>query len=101
MPDRVPVVLEYAGFAAKVTRTPMSGFIKTRSAATRTMIKAYELVGGGDAINYGSFSPYDLCYLFGAKVKVPGFDLPDDVIWQVAETELMTVGDYDRLSQLR
>jgi len=99
-PDRVPVVLEYAGFAANATRTPMSEFIKTRAAATRTMVMAYELVGGGDAINYGSFSPYDLCYLFGAKVKVPGFDLPNDDIWQVAEAELMTIKDYDRILEM-
>jgi len=96
-PDRVPVVLEYAGFAANATQTPMSEFISSRAAATTTMIMAYDLVGGGDAINYGSFAPYDLCYLFGAKVKVPGFDLPDNDIWQVAEAELMTVRDYDRI----
>ena len=99
-PDRVPVVLEYAGFAASATQTPMSEFIRSRAAATRTMIKAYERVGDGDAINYGSFSPYDLCYLFGAKVKVPGFDLPDNDLWQVAEAELMTARDYDRILEM-
>jgi len=99
-PDRVPVILEYAGFAASATQTPMSEFISSRAAATQTMIHAYELVGGGDAINYGSFAPYDLCNLFGAKVKVPGFDLPDNDIWQVAEAELMTAGDYDRILEM-
>jgi hypothetical protein len=73
----VPVVLEYAGFAANATHTHMSEFISSRPSATRTTIQAYALVGGGDAINYGSFSPCDLCYLFGAKVEGPGFDLPD------------------------
>jgi len=53
-PDRVPVALEYAGFAASATQTPMFEFISSRAAATQTMIQAYELVGGGDAINYGS-----------------------------------------------
>ena len=99
-PDRVPVVLEYAGFAASATQTPMSAFIGSRRAATQTMIQAYELVGGGDAINYGSFAPYDLCYIFGAKVKVPGFDLPDDELWQVLETDLMTAGDYDHILEM-
>ena len=96
-PDRVPVVLEYAGFAALVTGTPMAEFVSTPAKATQTMIEAYRKVGGGDAINYGTFSPYGLSYAFGAKVRVPGIDLPPDAEWQVLETELMTRDDYDRI----
>ena len=88
-PDRVPVVLEFAGFAAHVTGTPMAEFIGSPERATRTMIEAYNLVGDGDAVNYGSFHPLNLCYLLGAKVRVPGFGLPDSALWQVLETELM------------
>jgi len=95
--DSVPVVLEYAGFAAHVTGTPMSEFISTPARATQTMIDAYKLVGGADAVNFGSFSPYALSYLFGAKVLVPGHELPSDELWQVHETELMLREDYDRI----
>ena len=28
-PDRVPVVLEYSGFAAHVTKTPMAEFLRS------------------------------------------------------------------------
>ena len=59
------------------------------------MIEAYRRVGDADAINYGSFSPYLLSHSFGAKVRVPGVDLPPDQLWQVVETELMTREDYD------
>jgi hypothetical protein len=59
------------------------------------MIEAYHLIGSADAINYGSFWPYGLCYDFMAKVRVPGVDLPDDSMWQVDETELMKREDYD------
>ena len=52
------------------------------------MIRAFHLVGGADAINYGAYSPYSLCYLWMSKVKVPGVDLPDDAMWQVVEREL-------------
>lgn len=96
-PDRVPVVLEYAGFAASATNTSMARFISTPAKATQTMIDAYKLLGGGDAINYGSFSPYRLSYLFGAKVRVPGVDLPPNELWQVYESELMKREDYDRI----
>ncbi len=95
--DRVPVVLEYAGFAANVTNTPMSEFIKSQKNAIQTMLRAYELIGGGDAINYGSYSPYELCYIFGAKVRVPGVELPENDEPQVVESELMNRDDYDRI----
>jgi hypothetical protein len=68
-PDRTPVVLQYSGFAAYVTGTPMAEYLSTPLKATETMIKAYELAGDGDAINYGSFSPYGLCHLFGSKAR--------------------------------
>ena len=100
LPDRVPVVLEYAGFAALATDTPMAEFVSSPAKATQTMIQAYKLVGDGDAINYGSFSSYGLSYLFGAKVRVPGVDLPSDEIWQVAESEIMTRKDYDRILEI-
>lgn len=96
-PDRVPVVLEFAGFAAYATGVPMVAFIRSPAKATQTMIDAFNLVGDGDAINYGSFSPHGLSYSFGAKVKVPGKDLPDNDLWQVVETEIMTLEDYDRI----
>jgi hypothetical protein len=89
------VVLEYSGFAAVLTGTPMNTFVSLPETATRIMIEAYKRVGAGDAVNYGSFSPYALSYLFGAKVRIPGFDLPADESWQVHESELMLRSDYD------
>lgn len=96
-PDRIPVVLQYSGFAAYVTGTTMAEYLDSPLKATETMIRAYELVGDGDAINYGSFSPYGLCRLFGSKVKVPGIELAENEMWQVLETEIMTLQDYDHI----
>ena len=99
-PDRTPVVLEYSGFAAYVTQTPMAAFLRSPKTNIDTMIKAFQIVGEGDAINYGSFWPYALCYDFMAKVRVPGVDLPDNDLWQVVETELMGREDYNRILDL-
>ena len=96
-PDRVPVILEYAGFAAHATGTAMADFISSPAKATQTMIDAFHRVGEGDAINYGSFSPHGLSYSFGSKVLVPGKDLPRDDLWQVVETPVMTPEDYDTI----
>ncbi|MBW2438831.1 MAG: hypothetical protein JRH12_00030 [Deltaproteobacteria bacterium] len=40
-PDRTPVVLEYAGFAAYVTGTPMAAFLRCPAANPETMIRAF------------------------------------------------------------
>jgi len=99
-PDRVPVVLEYSGFAAQVTGTQMAEFLRFPAVNIETMIRAFEMIGEGDAVNYGSFWPYNLCYDYFSKVGVPGVDLPEDDMWQVVETELMTRDDYDLLLDL-
>jgi hypothetical protein len=96
-PDRVPVVLEYSGFAAYVTGTRMADFLGSPAKNLATMIAAWQMIDGADAINYGSFWPYGLCYDFMSRVAVPGIDLPGDEMWQVVETELMTRDDYKRL----
>ena len=99
-PDRVPVVLEYSGFAAYVTGTPMAQFLRSPLNALETMIEAYHLIGQGDAINYGTFWPYGLCSDYMAKVRVPGVDLAEDEMWQVVESERMQRKDYDRILKL-
>lgn len=99
-PDRVPVVLEYSGFAAYVTGTSMAKFLRSPVNALETMIEAYHLVGAADAINYGTFWPYGLCNDYMAKVRVPGVDLPDNEMWQVIESERMHRKDYDRILQI-
>ena len=98
--DRTPVVLEYSGFAAHVTSTLMAEFLHSPSKNIETMIKAYEIIGDGDAINYGSFWPYALSYDFMAKVRVPGVELPENEMWQVEEYELLEPGDYDRILEM-
>jgi hypothetical protein len=101
-PDRVPVVLEYAGFAARVTHTPYPEFLLNFGRSVEVMMQAYQEVaevGQADAISYGCFSPYGLSYLWLSQVRVPGVDLPDDISYQVVEEELMTPGDYDRILQ--
>lgn len=95
--DRVPVVLEYSGFAAQVTGASMTEFVSGPARATQIMLQARELVGGGDAVNYGSFWPYTLCKVFGAKVRVPGKELGDNELWQVDECEVLTIADYQRI----
>ncbi len=96
-PDRTPVVLEYAAFAARVTKMPMSVFHGDVNNSIKAMIQAFHMVGEADAINYGSFCAYELSYLWMSKVKIPGIELPENDLWQMDETELMKAEDYERI----
>lgn len=98
--DRVPVVLEYASFAARATATPLPEFLLNLNRSVEVMIQAWELATEkhpADAINYGRFSPYNLCLNWMSKVAVPGVDLPAEVSYQVVEKEMLTRDDYDEI----
>ena len=88
------------GLPPCVTDTVMAEFLCSPTKTLDTMIEAFEIVGDGDAINYGSFWPYGLCYDFMAKVRVPGVDLAENEMWQVEEKELLAREDYERIVAL-
>jgi hypothetical protein len=97
-PDRIPVILEYSAFAAKMTKMPLSEFVKDSKGSVKAMIQTFKMIGEADAINYGGVSSIlGLACLWMSKVKVPGVDLPEDELWQVDEAERMEPEDYERI----
>ncbi len=96
-PTRVPVILEYAGFAARAAGVQMAEFVSSYERCTETMISAFNIIGDGDGINYAAPSPYGLAALYLSKVRMPGVELPPDEDWQVHESERMTRFDYDEI----
>jgi len=51
-------------------------------------------------VEYPSYTPANLAFLWMSKVLVPGVDLPDDQHWQVLEQELMRPEDYDAVLEM-
>jgi len=98
--DRVPVVLEYAGFAARAVGVPMNEYVSSCEYSTQVMIRAYQKIGGGDGINYAASGCYSLATLYLSKVRMLGVDLPWDDELQVHESELMKRSDYDRILEM-
>jgi uroporphyrinogen-III decarboxylase len=94
-PDRTPVVLLYALFAARVTGMPFPDFCSSISGSAEAMIETFRRCGDADGTDYIGFYAYDLSRMWMSKVKLPGRELPDNVAYQVSETELMKVEDYD------
>ena len=96
-PDRTPVVLLYALFAAAATGRPFAEFCESIAKSAEIMIEAYELCGDADGMDYLGFPTYGLSFMWMSKVKIPGKELPEDVSYQVAEAELMKEEDYDTI----
>jgi uroporphyrinogen-III decarboxylase len=96
-PDRTPVIILYALFAAKITGQPFNDFCCSIAKSAEAMIKAFEICGDADGMDYVGFPTYGLSFMWLSKIKLPGKDLPDDVSYQVAEAELMKLQDYDTI----
>ena len=96
-PDHTPVILLYTLFSANITGMPFPEFCKSIANSAKAMIAAFEMCGDADGVDYLGFTPHGLSELWLSKVKVPGVQLPDDVVYQVAEAELMKVEDYDAI----
>lgn len=93
--DRVPVVTTCTGFAARYTGTKMSEFCRNPKLAAEIMLRTIQEMGEIDGTLFALFSPYLLSMGMGSKVDIPGVELPEDMPYQIHETELMKESDYD------
>jgi len=96
-PDRVPVVMLYNSFAARVLNMPLSEFVKSSMTAAKAMLEVFDKIGPADGIDFGSYYAKALPLLWLSKVQLPGKELPDNAAWQIHEQELMKPEDYDQI----
>ena len=96
-PDRVPIVYQAEAFSPVYMGVPLSEYASRPDVAVQTTLAAMDRLGGCDALNSvpAGRIGVQLAAMWLTRVQVPGRDLPDDVVWQAAETEDMTVADYD------
>lgn len=92
--DRVPVVL--GGLASFMLHAggSLAPMMTDPMYSTDCQIKTCEEIGLPDGVQHPGFTPYLLSTIWLSKVKFPGIQLPDDELWQVDESGLMTVDDY-------
>ncbi len=92
--DRTPVVILNDMFSPHHMGVKMSDFCADIALANKTMVdSAVQL--GVDGVHHSVHAPNLLSLVWLSKVKIPGIELPDNVLWQVQEQELMKVEDYD------
>lgn len=93
--DKTPLVSGAAAVAATFTKTKISDFISDPVKNVDCNIECAKMMGEVDGIQAATSIPFGLPVIWLSNIKVPGEDIPDDELWQVAEAELMTQEDYD------
>jgi len=96
-PDRTPVVPLMDAFCAKHMGAPMSKFASSLTYSNEVMVESMKALGDLD----GSDSAFVAAPLFPlgfmTRIKMPGKELPEGMLWQLDEKEVMTRDDYDTI----
>jgi hypothetical protein len=96
-PDRVPVVPNGPAWPGRAMGVPISEIATNPAVSSRTIVDAYTGLGDIDGIQSPAYHVCTLSIQWLSRVKRPGVELPANDLWQVAETEIMTVEDYDAI----
>ena len=96
-PDRVPLAPFAMFFTAVYAGITMEEYLFDKDKCERAADKTFEDFGGWDAWYMYPFINGLTTYLYPKKYKMPGIDLPPDRIYQLDDSQVMTVDDYDIL----
>ena len=102
-PDRVPVVPQLLPEpAAHLTGLTMAQVASDNQVALEAMFKAFDEYGGWDSCYPGAYMPIQMqaANLYPMRMRIPGKDLPDDHIFQLAEEEVLRLEDYDKICDM-
>lgn len=97
--DRTPVILMNDSFAARHMGLKLADICGKDSVkvSNKVIIDSLKDLGDVDGVN-SSYSVGPLFPLeFMSRVKLPGRELADDMLWQIDEAEMMKPEDYDTI----
>ena len=95
--DKIPCIFAGTAFAPRYMGMTQKKFCLDATAAVDVTIEAMKKLGDVDGINMmpSGIHPMNLTNAWLSKVLIPGIDLDDEALWQVAEKETMVIEDYD------
>jgi hypothetical protein len=102
-PDRVPVVpLLCAEAAGTLSGATMAQVSNDSQILFNSMLKVFDDYGGWDAMHGGVWRPIHVqaTGTHPMKIRIPGVDLPDDYVFQLAEEPIMQLDDYDKICEM-
>ncbi|WP_406543045.1 hypothetical protein [Clostridium ljungdahlii] len=95
--DRVPIVLNADAFCTKNGGGKLSDLVNDVVYGNMELLKGMQALGDIDSIEIPGTYPPSMGAFFLSKIKVPGRELPDNMIWQIDEKSYMTEDDYDTI----
>ncbi len=103
--ERTPVIYMGSAFAPRYMGMSMAEYCADPEAALQVTLATMDRLdqfGGIDGANTpaGGRITAILSALWLSRLAVPGRDLPEDSLWQVKETEVMTEDDYDTILEV-
>ncbi|MBN1315276.1 MAG: hypothetical protein JXA42_07405 [Anaerolineales bacterium] len=95
--SQIPIAYIGVAFSPKFMGVPISQFCTDEQAMVDSTLNAVNRLGEIDAINYipNMRIHVALTTAWLSHVNIPGRELPEESLWQVAEKEIMKVEDYD------
>ncbi len=97
--DRIPVAPCGNAYMARVNNVVMKEYISDFDKACDANLKELTRLDA-DATQSVIFSPYLLGTQWLSKTAIPGVDLGDDDMWQIAEAENMKFEDYEEIKKI-
>lgn len=95
--ERIPVIFVGVPFAPRYMGMKLSDYVNDPDAGTDVPLAAMNRLGGFDGINMVMPGKMSAGMMGLTRMKMPGRELPEDSVWQVLESEVMTVEDYDTI----
>jgi len=95
--DRTPMVLMADAFCAKHMGVKLADFCSSLKASSKVILDSAKALGDFDGMNSAFAAGPLFPLIFMSKVKMPGRELADDILWQLDEREVMTHEDYDTI----
>jgi len=94
-PDRIPIALRIEYAAASWAKIKFSDFALNPLMASEALEKAYDDIGGWDAVDASWTLGTRWVKSEAAKVEIPGVDFSDEIPHRIIEFPVMKPEDYD------
>lgn len=95
--DRTPVILMSDSFAAKHMGLKLADLCRSTKESNKIILDSLKAFGDVEGINSSYAAGQAFPLVFMARVKLPGRELGNDMLWQLDEAEMMKVEDYDSI----
>ena len=98
--DKVPVIIGGSGMFPKIAGITAQKYLDDPEANMEASIKSHILLGNVDGTQGALFHPAGMCFGWLSQIKMPGYELSENELWQVYEVGAIKDEDYDVLPEM-